>query len=120
VEFRLIQANKADFTGEHFTLNETGKYLTAESAGAATPALGPGAAGYLLGQADSSSMNLGAIKRFIVHDRYDTTLRAEAINALNHPVFSAPNASPASNTFGSITGFGNSARVLQFAVEVHF
>ncbi len=65
-------------------------------------------------------LNVGVIKKFIVHDRFDTTLRAEAINALNHPVFSAPNASPASTTFGSITGFGNTARVLQFAVEVHF
>jgi hypothetical protein len=65
-------------------------------------------------------LNVGAIKRFIVHDRFDTTLRAEAINALNHPVFNAPNATPSSTTFGGITGFGNSARVLQFAVEIHF
>jgi Carboxypeptidase regulatory-like domain/TonB dependent receptor len=65
-------------------------------------------------------LNVGAIKRFIVHDRFDTTLRAEAINALNHPVFSAPSASPSSTTWGQITGFGNTARVLQFALEVHF
>jgi hypothetical protein len=65
-------------------------------------------------------VNVGAIKKFIVHDRFNTTLRAEAINAFNHPVFSAPNASPSSTTFGSITGFGNTPRVLQFALEVHF
>jgi hypothetical protein len=47
-------------------------------------------------------------------------VRAEAINALNHPVFSNPTTDPSSSNFGVITGFGNSSRVLQFAVEGHF
>lgn len=66
-------------------------------------------------------LNLGVMKKFTVfNDRVNMDVRAEAINALNHPVFSAPTSDPASTNFGLITGFGNSSRVLQFAVEGHF
>lgn len=60
------------------------------------------------------------MKKFSVHDRVSMDLRAEAINALNHPVLSSPNSDPASTNFGKVTGFGNSARVLQFALEAKF
>ncbi len=66
-------------------------------------------------------LNVGALKKFTAwHERIDGDIRAEAINVLNHPVFSAPTSDPASTSFGIITGFGNSSRVLQFAVEGHF
>jgi len=66
-------------------------------------------------------LNVGALKKFtVMGDRINMDVRAEAINALNHPVFSAPTTDPSSSSFGVITGFGNSSRVLQFAVEGHF
>jgi len=65
-------------------------------------------------------LNVGAMKKFKIKERVDMPLRAEAINALNHPVFSAPTSDPSSTNFGRITGFGNISRVLQFAVEGHF
>ncbi len=65
-------------------------------------------------------LNIGAVKKFVVKERVNMVLRAEALNAFNHPVFSAPSTDPSSTSFGVVTGFGNSARVLQFAVEGHF
>jgi outer membrane receptor protein involved in Fe transport len=59
-EFRQYQANQANLTQEHLSISEAGKYLTAESAGASTPAIGPGLAGLELGQADSTQMTLNA------------------------------------------------------------
>ena len=60
------------------------------------------------------------MKKFIVRERYNMVLRAEAFNALNHPIYGAPSTDPASTSFGQVTGFGNASRVLQFAIEGHF
>jgi hypothetical protein len=66
-------------------------------------------------------LNVGALKKFsVVRERVNMVLRAEALNALNHPVYSAPSTDPSSTSFGQISGFGNTARILQFAVEAHF
>jgi hypothetical protein len=65
-------------------------------------------------------LNVGALKKFNVKERLDMVVRAEALNALNHPIYSAPSTDPSSTSFGAITGFGNLSRILQFAVEAHF
>ena len=65
-------------------------------------------------------LNFGAVKKFAVKERVSMVLRAEALNALNHPVYSAPTTDPSSTSYGVVTGYGNSARVLQFAIEGHF
>lgn len=65
-------------------------------------------------------LNAGISRKFQVTERVSTNLRFEAINALNHPVFSAPSTTPTSTSFGQITSVGNSPRYLQFAVEGHF
>jgi hypothetical protein len=65
-------------------------------------------------------LNVGAMKKFILRERYNMVLRAEAFNALNHPIYNNPSTDPSSTAFGQVTGFGNSARVLQFAIEGHF
>lgn len=66
-------------------------------------------------------LNVGAIKKFNVYsDRVKAQLRAEAINAMNHQVYSAPNTDPASSSFGKIGGPGNSSRQLQFALQITF
>lgn len=67
-------------------------------------------------------LNVGAMKKFILHERYNMVLRAEAFNVLNHPIYSNPSTDPASTTFGQITSYGNStgSRALQFAIEGHF
>lgn len=66
-------------------------------------------------------LNVGAMKKFRVYkERVNMNLRAEAINALNHQVYSNPTTDPSSGSFGRIGGPGNQARILQFAVEAHF
>ena len=65
-------------------------------------------------------LNVGAMKKFIIKERINMVLRAEAFNTLNHPIYNAPSTDPSSVTFGQVTGFGNASRVLQFAVEGHF
>lgn len=68
-----------------------------------------------------NQLNVGAEKKFTVYkERVNMDVRAEAMNALNHPVFSAPTSDPSSTAFGQITGFSNTARILQFAVEARF
>jgi len=66
-------------------------------------------------------LNVGALKKFRVYkERVDMDVRAEAINALNHQVYSNPTTDPSSTSFGKIGGAGNTSRILQFAVEAHF
>ena len=46
--------------------------------------------------------------------------RAEAINALNHPQFTAPNTTPTSTAFGTVTGEFAWPRVIQFGLKALF
>jgi len=46
--------------------------------------------------------------------------RVEAINALNHPQFTAPNTTPTSTAFGTVTGEFAWPRVIQFGLKVLF
>jgi hypothetical protein len=66
-------------------------------------------------------LNVGATKKFRVYqEKVDMDIRAEALNALNHGVLSAPTTDPSSGSFGVIGGYSNTARILQFAIEARF
>lgn len=67
-----------------------------------------------------NTLNVGAMKKFILRERYNMVVRAEAFNALNHQIYNNPSTDPSSSSFGVVTGPGNTSRVLQFAVEGHF
>lgn len=51
-----------------------------------------------------NNWDLSMIKRFRVKERYTLEIRGEAQDAMNHPVFAAPNANPTALNFGQITG----------------
>jgi hypothetical protein len=46
--------------------------------------------------------------------------RAEVFNAWNHPSFNAPNLSPTSTAFGTITSTANESRQWQFSGRLKF
>ena len=52
--------------------------------------------------------------------RAQLQFRAEAINALNHPQFTAPNTTATSTAFGTVTGEFAWPRVIQFGLKVLF
>jgi hypothetical protein len=51
---------------------------------------------------------------------YQIQVRVEAINALNHPVYTAPNTDWTNTAFGQITSQANQSRVLQFGGFIRF
>jgi hypothetical protein len=54
------------------------------------------------------------------NDRYNVQLRVEAFNALNHPVFSGPDAGVNDANFGLINSQSNSPRQIQLAAKFIF
>jgi hypothetical protein len=58
-------------------------------------------------------------KTFDITERQHVTLRAEAFNILNHPVFNSPDNSRSSPTFGFITSAGD-GRNVQLALKYRF
>ena len=61
-----------------------------------------------------------AINAELKNHAITTQLRAESYNFFNHPQFSAPNGSPTSANFGTITTQANRPRAFQFAVKIKF
>ncbi len=63
------------------------------------------------------SLDASVIRQFPIKDRMHLELRLEAFNALNTPIFNAPDANMSSNFFGQVRGAtGN--RVLQLAGKI--
>ena len=51
----------------------------------------------------TNNWNMSAMKNFQIRERLRFQLRAEAQDALNHPMFAAPNTDPTSSLFGQVT-----------------
>ncbi len=51
-----------------------------------------------------NNWDMSVSKNFRIREKYTLQLRGEAQDAMNHPVFAAPNAAPANLNFGAITG----------------
>jgi hypothetical protein len=68
--------------------------------------------------------NISASKNFYIKERYRVQFRAEAVDAFNTPLFSAPNDSftPGGSTFGLITGAVNGIqrRIMDFQLKIYF
>ncbi len=68
---------------------------------------------------EQARWELSAIKNFRVTEKVRTQFRAECLNAFNHPNLSAPNTTPTSSAFGSITG-QDPTRTWQMSLRVTF
>jgi hypothetical protein len=64
--------------------------------------------------------DLGATKSVRLTDRFTLQIRADAFNAMNHTHFGAPNTSPTSSDFGSITSTSQLPRIIEFSLRVQF
>jgi hypothetical protein len=67
-----------------------------------------------------NNWDLSVIKNTAIKEGINLQFRAEAINALNHPQFLAPNTTPTSTAFGQVTGEWTWPRVVQFGLKVLF
>ncbi len=67
-----------------------------------------------------NNWDFSVIKNTAIREGIDLQFRAEAINALNHAQFLAPNTTPTSSAFGQVTGEWTWPRVIQFGLKVLF
>jgi hypothetical protein len=67
-----------------------------------------------------NNWDLSVLKNTSLKEGVHMQFRAEAINALNHPQFTAPNTSVTSTAFGTVTGEFAWPRVIQFGLKVLF
>jgi hypothetical protein len=67
-----------------------------------------------------NQLNMGVQRNFNVREFAVLQFRAEAISALNHPVYSAPSTNPTASSFGQITARANQPRVWQWVGIIRF
>lgn len=68
----------------------------------------------------TNNFDFSVLKNFQIWERVQIQPRVDAFNAFNRPQFSAPNLSPTSSAFGTVTGQLNSGRQLQGGVHILF
>jgi hypothetical protein len=68
----------------------------------------------------TNNFDMSIIKNTAITERVNLQLRMEAFNALNHPIFDAPNLSPTNAAFGKITNQPNLARNIQLGARLVF
>jgi hypothetical protein len=67
-----------------------------------------------------NNWDISIIKNTRIRESTQIQFRAEAINALNHPQFTAPNTTTNSTAFGTVTGEFAWPRVIQFGLKALF
>ncbi len=67
-----------------------------------------------------NNWDLSVIKNTSIKEGVQLQFRGEAINAFNHPQFTAPNTTPTSTAFGTVTNEFSWPRVIQFGLKLLF
>lgn len=65
-----------------------------------------------------NNMEVSIIKQIPLREPLRLQYRCEFFNLMNHPVFAAPNLSPTSSAFGTITDVVNAPRTIQMALRL--
>jgi hypothetical protein len=68
----------------------------------------------------ANNVDLSMLKNFHFTERIYAQFRFEAFNAFNRTEFAAPNLSPTSSAFGSITGQANTSRQIQMGLKLNW
>ncbi len=66
------------------------------------------------------ALDMSLIKNNRITEKVTAQLRADFFNALNHPQFAAPNLSPTSSAFGTVTSQANLPRMIQVGLRLAF
>jgi hypothetical protein len=64
--------------------------------------------------------DLSLLKNIFIKEDVKVQLRAEFLNAFNHPQFNNPNVDPTSSEFGKVTSQGNLPRNIQLGIKLIF
>lgn len=67
-----------------------------------------------------NTTDISVLRYIQLREKLKLQIRADALNALNHPNFSPPNTTVTSSAFGTITGENTFTRIIQFAVKMIF
>ena len=67
-----------------------------------------------------NQVDFSVIKKFAITEKLALTYRCEFFNSTNRAIFSAPDLSPTSSTFGRILGQANTPRRIQMALRLVF
>jgi hypothetical protein len=68
----------------------------------------------------TNNLNLTVTKDFAIHEKIKLQFRAESFNLCNHALFAAPNVTPTSGAFGTISSTTNTPRIIQSALRLVF
>lgn len=68
----------------------------------------------------ATGWNFSMIRNYHIYERLAMQFQAEMFNALNHPVFAAPNTTPTSSAFGTVTNSASEPRSINFSLKLVF
>ena len=68
----------------------------------------------------ATGWNFSLIRNYRIRERLQMQFQAEAFNTLNHPVFAAPNTTPTSSAFGTVTNSASEPRSIDFSLKLVF
>ena len=68
----------------------------------------------------TNNLDASLARQVTFHDRITGELRVEAFNLFNHAVFSNPNLTPTSSSFGLITSQAGESRTMQVSAHIRF
>jgi hypothetical protein len=68
----------------------------------------------------TNNWDLSVIKNTRITEKLNIQFRAESLNAFNHQTFAAPNTTPSSTAFGTVTGIRGYPRRLQMGIKAIF
>jgi hypothetical protein len=64
--------------------------------------------------------DISVFKTFDIYENFKAQFRAEALNAMNTPLFRAPNTAFGNAQFGTVTSQANFPRMIQLGVRLFF
>lgn len=105
-----------------WTDGKGGMYYLNPSAFSTAPALTFGNVSRTIGvrSLHQTSFDVSLFKNITIVERFKAQFRAEALNAMNTPLFRAPNVSSGSSSFGRITSQANFPRMIQLGMRLYF